>query len=554
MTVWTDIKCGSSNAANDAGLYFGDSFVHAISASNNATARPVFLRIPQTPVRGPLKISVSCGDVTDPDMVDGPAVFAADFTVPPATLVLSTERATVGSRVRVTGSGFTGCADPIDGAPAELAVRQGDRVVARLPVARDGRVDADLIVPDGLGEGRTELTAACGTERFDGSVRLALTVAPGPRPADGVARRPAPAADRAESAVDLPSPGDLLDHPAPLTVAGTGTVLALPLVGFAAELFNKTVEENRLRIRRRLRPGSARPRSLPRAPRLQVAAFFLLSALCTVAVEPNIALDASTYALAASLLIAIPLTVLAYAGLAESYRRRVSRVRAFPHLVPGALVVALALGVVSRSAHLVPGYVYGLFLAFTHAGLRRLPDREEGRATALGAWALAGLGAVAWVWRIPVEHILDGDAAPAFGWILVENVLTQTYIAAVVGLVFGLLPIRFLDGHLLWKWSRWGWAAVYAVALFLFMLTLLDPTGVTTGATREMWVRAVWLFGTFLVLSVAFWAVFRLRPGPPTGPPGAERPPGGPDPRALPIPPPAMPGVPPTIGRPEVRP
>nr|WP_272924010.1 FGLLP motif-containing membrane protein [Streptomyces sp. SID3343] len=549
VTVWTDIRCGTSNASNDAGLYFGDAFVRAIDARSNAEPRSETLQIPQTPIRGPSRISVSCGDEPNPEDVDGTAVFGADFTVTAPALTLSADRAAPGDRLRAVGAGFTGCADPIDDAPAELALRQGDRVLARFPVARDGRVDAELTVPSGLPAGVAELTAACASERFDGSVRLALSVTPTAKTDGGgeraVGRTVPAAADRAESAVRLPSPGDLLDHRAPLAVAGAGTVLALPLVGFAAELFNQTLAENRLRIRRRLRPGAARPRSLPRAPRLQAVAFVALSAAFTVVVEPDAGLDRSTLALALSLVIAVPLTVLAYSGVAEHYRRRVSRVRAFAHLIPGALVVAVALGVISRSAHLIPGYVYGLFLAFTHAGLRRLPPREDGRAGALGAWSLAGLGLAAWVWRIPVEHVLAGDEHPAFGWILTENVLTQVYIAAVVGLVFGLLPIRFMDGHVLWTWSRSGWAAVYAVAVFLFMLTLLDPTGVATGATEGMWLRSGSVFGAFLLASVAFWAVFRLRPAR-----GPNHPPPSPSPTPSSSTPPPMPRVPPTIGRP----
>ncbi|MFI1384796.1 FGLLP motif-containing membrane protein [Embleya sp. NPDC020886] len=559
VTVWTDLRCGPATATHNGALLWDGRFVtsfYAPAEPNGPKAlvryQPLRVHVPQTPSRGTHRLTVSClSDDAEFGVVDADVVLDAELTLPPATFALSTAQAGGGDRIRATGSGFTGCAGRTGGGPADLAIRRGDREVARVPVGPDGRIDAELTMPAGLPEGRAELSAACVDERLDGSVRLAFTVLPTRHPASALASRPA---DRADSALDLPSPGDLLDHPAPLAGAGVGAVLALPLVGFAAELFNKTVEENRLRIRRRLRPGAARPRSLPRAPRLQVLAFVLLSALGTVAVEPNVALDAGTSALALSLLIAVPLTVLAYAGVSEAYRRHVSRIRAFPHLVPGALVVALLLGTGSRLAHLVPGYIYGLFLAFTHAGLRRMSAHEEGRATALGAWALAGLGASAWVWRIPVEHVLAGDDTPAFGWVLAENVLTQTYVAAVIGLVFGLLPIRFLDGHLLWRWSRWGWAAVYAVAVFLFLLTLLDPTGVTTGATRGMLLRAAWLFGAFLVASVLFWAVFRLRPGTAPAPPGAPPVPVGSTPPAAPGPPPPMPGVPPTIGRPRDSP
>jgi hypothetical protein len=367
---------------------------------------------------------------------------------------------------------------------------------------------------------------------------------PPPPPVEVPPVTQAVAESRSKSAEDLPDPAEVFDDPKTVAVAGATAAIGLPLLGFAAELFNKTLEENRLRFRRFLRPGAAAERSAPRMPILHVIAFVLLSTAFTLGVEPAFGANDRTYALALALLVAVPLTVLAYATSAEFYRRRVSGTRAFPRLLPGALAVALVLAVLSRVLDLTPGYVYGLVLAFTAPAWRGLSVRDEGKAVALGSWLLLALVGVAWAWRIPVGSLVDDHNGDSLGLSFLENLLTQVFVAGVVGLVFGLLPLRFLDGHLLWRWNRYAWTAVYTVVLFLFTLVLLDPVGAADGVTRDLWLRALALFAGFGLFSVLFWAYFRLRPGPPA----PQTPTPTPTPTPMPAAPP-RPAAPPTVGR-----
>jgi hypothetical protein len=510
VTLWTDIRCGNTNADDDAQVMWGGRELTKLSIQDSAGEAYKFT-VPSGPDRGPQQVEVRCY-AQGIGMPDNGVTRRAEFTVPVPELTVTPKEAVAGRPLRIEGGGFFACGQDADGGRGELTVRRGDTVLGRVPVSADGRFAGEVPVPRELPGGPGTLTVACAAGGYDGDFSVSLAVIGSATPAAAEAS----GRDRSESATALPSPGDLFDEPRPLVLAGATTVLALPVLGFSAELFNKTWAENRLRIRRRLRPGAARPRSQPRFPELQVSAFVVLSAAFCVAVEPGTGWNARTGALAAALVAAVPLGVLVYEGPAEAYRRRVSRIRALPRLVPGALAVALMLAVASRLLHLTPGYVYGLFLAFTTAGLRRISPVDEGRAVALGAWSLTGLAIVAWVWRIPVTHILDTTNGSPFGWVFTENLLTQCYVAAVVGLVFGLLPMQFLDGHALWQWNRLAWATLYAVALFLFTLTLLDPTGPASGQTQSMWLRSTTLFATAATLSTLFWATFRLRPHPTT--------------------------------------
>ncbi|MFF7248680.1 FGLLP motif-containing membrane protein [Embleya sp. NPDC008237] len=506
VTLWTDLHCGNANASDDARVTWGGRDLTKLSVQSTGSKGESYrFTVPDGPDRGPQPVTVSCF-AQGAGMPDNGVTLRTDFLVAQPELTLTPTQPTAGRPLRIAGSGFVACGRPVDGGAGSLTVRHGTTVLGTVPVAGDGRFAGELRVPRELPGGDGTLTVACATGAgYDGdfSVRVAVL---------GAARTAAPATDRSEAAVNLPSPNALFDEPRPVLLAGATAVVALPVLGFSAELFNKTWEQNHLRIRRRLRPGAARPRSQPRLPELQVLTFVLLSAAFCVAVEPGTGWNAGTAALALALVAAVPLGVLVYEGSAEAYRRRVSRIRALPRLLPGALGVALVLAAASRMLHLTPGYVYGLFLAFTSAGLRRMSPADEGRAIALGSWSLAGLAVVAWVWRIPVTHVLnESDGAP-FGWVFAEDVLTQCFVAAVVGLVFGLLPMRFMDGHALWQWNRWAWAAIYALAVFLFILALLDPTGAADGITRAMWLRSTILFTTAALASLTFWAIFRLRP------------------------------------------
>ncbi|WP_406284666.1 FGLLP motif-containing membrane protein [Embleya sp. NBC_00896] len=505
VTLWTDLRCGDANASDDARVTWGGQELTQLSIQGD-NAESYRFTVPDGPDRGSRPVTISCL-AQGAGMPDNGVTLRTEFVVPAPELTVTPTRAAAGESLRVAGSGFATCGRPVDGAAGELTVRHGSTVLGKVPVGADGRFAGEVRVPRELPGGEGTLTIACATGGgYDGNVAVSLAVM------GSAASAPEAAGDRSEAAANLPSPSALFDEPRPVVLAGATAVLALPVLGFSAELFNKTWEQNRMRIRRRLRPGAARPRSQPRLPELQVLVFVVLSAAFCVAVEPNTGWDARTAALALALLAAVPLGVLVYEGSAEAYRRRVSRIRALPRLVPGALGVAAVLAVASRLLDLTPGYVYGLFLAFTSAGLRRMSPEDEGRAVALGAWSLAGLAVVAWVWRIPVTHVLnESDGAP-FGWVFAEDLLTQCFVAAVVGLVFGLLPMQFMDGHALWQWNRWAWAGVYALALFLFVLVLVDPTGAAGGATREMWLRSTILFGTAATASLLFWAIFRLRP------------------------------------------
>ncbi|MCF2526154.1 FGLLP motif-containing membrane protein [Yinghuangia soli] len=525
--VWVTAECASDGSmaslrrSDDLrwdGADFGaDDIVMPGEGLPDGVERAMVITVPVDGMRGPRTISVGCDRATGSSEVS-PGELTTTFTVSPAELTVTPARAAPGDRIRVAGRYFTGCADALPGRPAELSLRHGGREIGRVPVAPDGGFAGDLVLPADL-TGAAPLTAGCTAERFDGTARTEFTLtgaasatgapntAPGP---DGTA---APASGRSASALALPQPGDLFDDPEPVAAAAASAVLALPIIGMGAELFNRTVEGNRDRIYRFVHPGGRR-RHLPRHPRLAFVVFAVLSSLFALAAEPWTGFDRATLTLGLALSIAVPLGAVAYGGSAEAYRGRVSRLPSVPSVIWGALGAAAVVAAVSRLAGLTPGYVFGLILSFTAVYARNLTIAQQGRAVAIGAGVLTLLAGAAWAIRIPVRAAADGSTHPGFGLLLTEDILTQTFVAGVTGLVFGLLPLRGLDGGQLWGWSRTAWSFTYAMAAFLFVLALTDPAGATDGGSRVMLMRAAVVFGVFFAGSLAFWAWFRFRPDP----------------------------------------
>jgi hypothetical protein len=93
--------------------------------------------------------------------------------------------------------------------------------------------------------------------------------------------------------------------------------------------------------------------------------------------------------------------------------------------------------------------------------------------------------------------------------------LTTVVVAGFEGLVFGLLPLRFLPGAAIFAWNRRIWTLLFALGGFGFLHVLVNPqSGYLADTTRTPMLTIVILFAIFGLASVALWAYFRFRPAP----------------------------------------
>jgi Kef-type K+ transport system membrane component KefB len=94
-----------------------------------------------------------------------------------------------------------------------------------------------------------------------------------------------------------------------------------------------------------------------------------------------------------------------------------------------------------------------------------------------------------------------------------EAVLAALVVAGIEGIVFGLLPLRFLKGEPIFRWRKWLWAILYAIGLFGFITVLINPVnGFLTPSKQTSVATSIGLFVVFGIVSVLFWGYFRFRP------------------------------------------
>jgi hypothetical protein len=164
--------------------------------------------------------------------------------------------------------------------------------------------------------------------------------------------------------------------------------------------------------------------------------------------------------------------------------------------------------VISRIADFQPGYLYGLVVGYVYA--KELTIRDEGRANALTAiWMLT----VSLAAFISLPLLESASASTPLLQMALAAGLATIFIGGLEGLLFELVPLRFLRGETVWAWHRVAWGILFLAAAFTFVHILLTPTSGYVGSTRTSpLLAAVALFVAFGVFSVAFWAYFRYRP------------------------------------------
>ena len=308
------------------------------------------------------------------------------------------------------------------------------------------------------------------------------------------------------------------------------------LMIFPAQIFNSTYEENHERIdkqlaRLRLRrpappfiPAQPMPPDVPPTaglptsgapPRGRRIAIFLGCAIAGTLLggllDPNFGLNTPSYALAIGLFLSMLLAVLVGAFTGRTFRSVTHNGHGwYLRAIPSALLIAVVCVVVSRLTNFEPGYLYGVLGGAVFAAA--LDRRSEGRAEVAVTVTMLVLAVLAWVAFAPVARAADG-ADPAFWLLGTDAFLGSLFIGGIEGLLFGLVPLRFLPGYRIRGWNWIAWGALTAIVLFAFVHVLLLPEAGYLGRSTVASVRVTLaLFLAFGLASGLFWLWFRLRP------------------------------------------
>ena len=317
-------------------------------------------------------------------------------------------------------------------------------------------------------------------------------------------------------AATIPAPTEVSSDPMVLLQSALLAALLVLLMPFPSQLFNSTLETHEDEVRRWFRLDRLRRRHDSGATSplrwLGVAAFILVGALLYAFLDPGFGVDAGSLATFVGMLLGIVLVTVAFAvPLLLAHRRRGDR--ASLKVVPISLAVAIVCVVVSRLTGFQPGYLYGILIGLVFA--QELSAAEEGRATGMAAVLMLVVAIASWLLLAAVP---DGDG---FGVTVVRTALAALMVAGLEGVVFGLLPMRFLPGESVYRWNRVAWAALLGIGAFAFFHILINPaSGYLSDTSRTPLFTVVALLIGFSLVSVAFWGWFRLRGEPER--PGAD--------------------------------
>jgi photosystem II stability/assembly factor-like uncharacterized protein len=314
----------------------------------------------------------------------------------------------------------------------------------------------------------------------------------------------------------LASPAALLAAPLTALVNALITVGLILLATFPSVLFNRTYDENHERIRRwwerrlsfltRLRSVGSQLRGSVRAA-LSATAVVLVGGVLAALLDPGFGLNVRTVALFIGAVLALVFGAAVTAITAGLYRISRHRVGVWHvRALPSALLVAAACVLVSRITDFQPGYLYGLIGGVVFTG--PLTRRQEGHEVAIASLTTLCVSVAAWLVWVPVSTAASADPA-SFDLALLENFFAALFLSGMVGLLIGLIPLRFLPGERVAQWHWGAWVALFGVAMLTVMEVVIRPqTSAARGVSAPFW-TTLGLFIGFGVASILFWAYFK---------------------------------------------
>ncbi len=307
------------------------------------------------------------------------------------------------------------------------------------------------------------------------------------------------------------------------------TLLVVLMFGLTSALFNSTLDENRdavdaamARISRPLRRLIApvtgllgglggRGRAGPRASRaVRLAAVLAGTSVIYGFLSEDFALDVKGALLLLALFLGLGLVTYLSEGIASQFATRRLRAAASVELFGPAIVIATACVLFSRVIGFEPGLMYGFVASAVVMAPVALSRRQSALGVIVPALVLLAASLVCWVLLLPLRPAAEADG----GWLLVllASIAAMVFLAGLEGIFYSMIPISFLDGAVVFEWSRVVWALLFGTATFLFFELVINQDGSYLEAFQNAnVVMALVLCGIFSLLTLATWGYFKVR-------------------------------------------
>lgn len=348
------------------------------------------------------------------------------------------------------------------------------------------------------------------------------------RPAPRTPAAPPATNGSSSGAHTQPSINDVLRTPDqvslnPLDMLRSAVLAAglLILIAFPSQLFNSTLQAHYDEVmgwfgflrRRKYRdpaPPPAEGELPPRTAIWKIALVFVFAALCGALLDPKFGPDLASLEAVLGALLAILVTTFVYttvsALLVRRWHKRLGRMKVFR----GGIVIAVLCVTLSRLTRAEPGYMYGVMISYS-LGNFKMPKEHDGRLVAIGSLVVVVASLASWFAWGAIKPAAPASAPVPL--VVVATALSAVFLGGMTSLIFGLLPLRFLDGSKLLSWRRVLWAIFFGVGMWLFVHVVLNAAAGAAKPDRP-YLLTIGLFSAFGLVSVALWLYFRLRPEP----------------------------------------
>jgi hypothetical protein len=299
--------------------------------------------------------------------------------------------------------------------------------------------------------------------------------------------------------------------------AGIGVLLLL-LLGLPARLFNSTVTANRRELAAWFAPVRAAFDAVTPGAVRGLLGFAGVSAVIATAIyvflDPQFPGKQGAAEYALGMLIAFGVLVALQLATWRHYvHRHLPEVAGGWTVYPGQVALSIVCVAVSRIAHFVPGLVFGMSGGYEPR--RPLSVVHAGRRTLLFYLWLLAISLTAWATSIPIARAADHAGASAVVLTL-DAALAVIALGGMQSVVFGLVPLMFMDGEDLYRWRRSVWLGMWSVGLLWMAIVVINPA-LSHHSGDEA--SIAWLAGLFAfqaVVAVCLWSFFvaRQRSGP----------------------------------------
>lgn len=235
------------------------------------------------------------------------------------------------------------------------------------------------------------------------------------------------------------------------------------------------------------------------------------SALIYCLLEPNLTVDRSSLILFLSLVLGIGIATYVYEGAQVFVSEKMFGLDAAIRFYPIAILISLLSVLFSKLTGLHPGVIFG-FVAGAALVAHRNPEKhEDGLIIFLPMLAIFAVALVSWLLLSPIREMAEGGS---FVGLVLEGAALSLFLGGIQGLLFSLIPLSFVDGEKVWRWSKLAWAAIAFPVGFLFFHVVVKQDGTLMSAIDSHGVTVLFIVAAVSwTITIGTWLFFKLTQG-----------------------------------------